>query len=172
MFVVTAGGGSAAACLAALDGALLSVGAVVSWAAIGSLAVIFGLLSFASKVVVDPATLTVYTEFSRRAIPRHLVSAVNGTRHGANLIHVQGHPDVLVPVGVHPLWVRGTWNYRAAELKPAGRIRSACAAVPWTSPPPDTTVHRGRPLIVVAAVLSGTVLLTTFVLGLSGALGR
>lgn len=160
----------AAMCVAAVEGTLLSGDSVLLWGTFGPVVVLLALLSFASYVMVSPAEVVVTSTFSIIVIPRHLVSGVTGTGQGKVQIHVTGHPRVAVPVGTHTRWVR-SWDYRAAELKTAGRILSALDVVP-TAPSADSGVMtRRRPFVIAVTVLAAAEFLTIVMLIKSGAVG-
>jgi hypothetical protein len=104
-------------------------------------------------------------------VPRHLVCGVTGTGRGKVLIDVTGHPRVAVSVGTRDLWLRGAWDYRAAELKTTARILSALDVVP-TAPSADGGVMtRRRPFVMAATMLAAAEFVTIAVLILSGAVG-
>ncbi|MFG2041674.1 hypothetical protein [Dactylosporangium sp. NPDC048998] len=146
-----------------------AAGAWAAFGLFGSLAILFALQSFAGRVVVTPTELVVLTVFNRRAIPRHLVSGLRGTASGAVTIQIESRRAVTVPAG--PIIIGGRWNYRPAELKTAGRIQAALAAVPAAPPTTRNVLERRRPVTIAAAVLATAAFLTTFVLIMSGVVG-
>lgn len=147
----------------AADDAVDQASIVIAAAFFGPLVILFALLSFASRVVVTPAELVVYTVYTRRAIPRTLVGRLQGTAQGQIRIQVQGGPEVGVPTGVSTIFIRGSWNYRPAELMTAGRIQAALAAVP-AAPGGDRVMARRRPATIIASILAAATFATVPVL--------
>ena len=75
---------------------------------------------------------------------------------------MQGGPEVRVPTGVSMIFIRGSWNYRPAELMTAGRIQAALAAVP-AAPGGDRVMARRRLATIIASILASATFATVSV---------
>jgi hypothetical protein len=137
----------------------------VALAGIAPMTVFFALASFASRTVVTADELIVDTMFRRRLIPRRVVGELRRTDQGAVRIAVVGQPhEILMPTGTNSLFIRGSWDYRPAEVQALGCLRTALDAVPPGPGGSDRVLIRRRFATIALAILAAGAFLTDVVL--------
>ncbi|GAA2405056.1 hypothetical protein Cme02nite_76020 [Catellatospora methionotrophica] len=151
MLGVVGVGWAATLWLAALDWVGVSV--VLACAFMGPLFVMFAIPALAHKVVVTPAHLTIHRAFSRSVVPRHTIRTVRRGDAGALVVETLDGGSAKIPTGISSLFVQGNWNHRPAQLKAAGRLEAAFAALPPAeAADSDTVTTRPRITLIIIAV--------------------